>query len=93
MKSYAFANRGKDKRRFNYTDDDFKSNIPAEGSKNKKQKLQNFKELYFPNFIDEEDSANNKRVQRKDLTSEMLLLEYFHDDDVDYVSVQSKEIA
>ena len=58
------------------------SNIPAEGSKNKDQKLQVFKDLYFPTL------AADKNVERKDLTSEMLLLEYFHDDDVDYVSVE-----
>ena len=59
------------------------SNIPAEGSKNKNQKLQNFKALYFPEY------AADRSVVRKDLTSEMLLLEYFHDDDVDYISVQT----
>ena len=58
------------------------SNIPAEGSKNKDQKLQNFKDLYFPTL------AADQTVKRTDLTSEMLLLEYFHDDDVDYVSVE-----
>lgn len=63
------------------------SNIPAEGSKNKDQKLQNFKDLYFPTL--DADTA----VERKDLTSEMLLLEYFHDDDVDYVSVEGKLIS
>jgi len=61
------------------------SNIPKEGSKNKDQKLQNFKYLYFPTM------EADKTVERKDLTAEMLLLEYFHDDDVDYVSVQSKQ--
>ena len=80
----SLSNRLKDKRRFNFTDPQFMSNIPAEGSKNKDQKLQNFKDLYFPTL------AADKSVQRKDLTSEMLLLEYFHDDDVDYVSVESK---
>ncbi|CBY18265.1 unnamed protein product [Oikopleura dioica] len=33
----------------------------------------------------------DKTVERKDLTAEMLLLEYFHDDDVDYVSVQNDD--
>ena len=81
---FCLSNRQKDKRRFNFTDPLFLSNIPAEGSKNKDQKLQNFKDLYFPTL------GADKSVERKDLTSEMLLLEYFHDDDVDYVSVECK---
>ena len=67
-----------DKRRFNFTDQAYISKLGNN---------YNFKKKNFPSLVGMKD----RFIQHKDLSVDMLLLEFFHDDDKDYVKVVSED--
>ena len=73
---YKILNLKTDKRRFNFTDQEYKSKLGNN---------YNFKKKNFPTLAGMKD----RYIQHKDLAVDMLLLEFFHDDDKDYVAVES----